>query len=77
MKIGFLDTYTWDYNIETPYREPLGGTQSAICYLAEALAALGNEVFLLNNTSEPGMWRGVDCRLRVADRFFGCSQYSW
>ncbi|TAG50856.1 MAG: hypothetical protein EAZ28_32025, partial [Oscillatoriales cyanobacterium] len=67
MKIGFLDTYTWDYNIETPYREPLGGTQSAICYLAEALAALGNEVFLLNNTSEPGMWRGVDCRLRVAD----------
>ncbi|MEG4007423.1 hypothetical protein QUA41_16185 [Microcoleus sp. Pol11C1] len=52
MKIGFLDTYTWDYNIETPYREPLGGTQSAICYLAEALAAQGNEVFLLNNTSE-------------------------
>ncbi|WP_293125189.1 glycosyltransferase family 4 protein [Microcoleus sp. bin38.metabat.b11b12b14.051] len=67
MKIGFLDTYTWDYNIETPYREPLGGTQSAICYLAEALVAQGNEVFLLNNTSEPGMWRGVDCRLRVGD----------
>ncbi|WP_293339151.1 tetratricopeptide repeat protein [Microcoleus sp. CAWBG58] len=67
MKIGFLDTYTWDYNIETPYREPLGGTQSAICYLAEALAALGNEVFLLNNTSESGMSRGVDCRQRVAD----------
>jgi protein O-GlcNAc transferase len=68
MKIGFLDTYTWDYKVETPYREPLGGTQSAICYLAEALAALGNEVFLLNNTSEPGMSRGVDCRLRVGDR---------
>ncbi|MCY7381731.1 MAG: tetratricopeptide repeat protein [Microcoleus sp. CAN_BIN18] len=68
MKIGFLDTYTWDYNIETPYREPLGGTQSAICYLAEALAAEGNEVFLLNNTSEPGMSRGVDCRRRVVDK---------
>ncbi|EGK87561.1 tetratricopeptide repeat protein [Microcoleus vaginatus] len=68
MKIGFLDTYTWDYNIETPYREPLGGTQSAICYLAEALAAQGNEVFLLNNTSEPGMSRGVDCRRRVGDK---------
>jgi protein O-GlcNAc transferase len=68
MKIGFLDTYTWDYNIETPYREPLGGTQSAICYLAEALAAQGNEVFLLNNTSESGISRGVDCRRRVGDK---------
>ncbi len=68
MKIGFLDTYTWDYNIETPYREPLGGTQSAICYLAEALAAQGNEVFLLNNTSQSGMSRGVDCRRRVVDK---------
>ncbi|MFS8116868.1 MAG: tetratricopeptide repeat protein [Microcoleus sp.] len=68
MKIGFLDTYTWDYNIETPYREPLGGTQSALCYLAEALAAQGNEVFLLNNTSESGMSRGVDCRRRVVDK---------
>ncbi len=68
MKIGFLDTYTWDYNIETPYREPLGGTQSAICYLAEALAAQGNEVFLLNNTSDSGMSRGVDCRRRVVDK---------
>ncbi len=68
MKIGFLDTYTWDYKIETPYREPLGGTQSAICYLAEALAAQGNEVFLFNNTSESEMSRGVDCRRRVADK---------
>lgn len=67
MKIAFLDTYTWDYTVETPYREPLGGTQSAICYLAEALAALGNEVFLLNNTSVSGMFRGVDCRRRAAD----------
>ncbi|MCU0547382.1 MAG: tetratricopeptide repeat protein [Oscillatoriaceae cyanobacterium Prado104] len=67
MKIAFLDTYTWDYTIETPYRQPLGGTQSAICYLAEALAALGNEVFLLNNTSVSGMSRGVNCKRRTAD----------
>ncbi|NJK74619.1 MAG: glycosyltransferase family 4 protein [Microcoleus sp. SU_5_6] len=67
MKIAFLDTYTWDYTVETPYRQALGGTQSAICYLAEALAALGNEVFLLNNTSVSGMFRGVDCRRRKAD----------
>ncbi|MEG4498376.1 hypothetical protein QUB05_15110 [Microcoleus sp. F10-C6] len=68
MKIGFLDTYTWDYNIETRCREPLGGTQQAICYLAEALAAQGNEVFLLNNTSESGISRGLDCRRRVGDK---------
>ncbi|MEG4422256.1 hypothetical protein QUA70_27275 [Microcoleus sp. LAD1_D5] len=43
MKIGFLDTYTGDYKIETPYCKPLRGTQSAICYLAEALAAQGNQ----------------------------------
>ena len=67
MKIGFLDTYTWDYNIDTPYREPLGGTQSAVCYLAEALAAAGNQVFLLNNTSVSGMSRGVDCRMRAGN----------
>ncbi|NJK76335.1 MAG: tetratricopeptide repeat protein [Microcoleus sp. SU_5_6] len=67
MKIGFLDTYTWDYKVETPYHAPLGGTQSAICYLAEALAAAGNEVFLLNNTSVSGISRGVDCRRREAN----------
>ncbi|MEG4458593.1 hypothetical protein, partial [Microcoleus sp. N9_A1] len=42
--------------------------QSAICYLAEALAAQGKEVFLLNNTSESGMSPGVDCRRRVGDK---------
>ncbi|MGE5656064.1 MAG: tetratricopeptide repeat protein [Actinomycetota bacterium] len=61
MKIAFLDTYTWDYQVETPYHEPLGGTQSAICYLAESLAQQGHEVFLLNGTTQEGKSRGVLC----------------
>ena len=48
MKIGFFDTIGWDYDIETPYRQPLGGSQSALCYLAVALAATGHEVWLYN-----------------------------
>lgn len=61
MKIGFFDTIAWDYDTETPYRQPLGGSQSALCYLAVALAAMGHEVYLCNYTSKPGVYRGVNC----------------
>ena len=61
MKICFFDAIGWDYEIETPYRQPLGGSQSALCYLAVALAAIGHEVWLYNNTSKPGVYRGVHC----------------
>ncbi|HCV32222.1 MAG TPA: TIGR03032 family protein [Microcoleaceae bacterium UBA9251] len=61
MKIGFFDAIAWDYDTETPYRQPLGGSQSALCYLAVALAAMGHEVYLCNHTSKPGVYRGVNC----------------
>ncbi|NER35629.1 MAG: DUF563 domain-containing protein [Oscillatoria sp. SIO1A7] len=61
MKIAFIDFSNWDYKVESPYQIPLGGSQSAMCYLAEALAGLGHEVFLFNNTSAPGLSRGVQC----------------
>ena len=61
MKIAFGDLFDCDYTIETPYQTPLGGSQSALCYLAEELARQGHEVFLANQTSQPGMWRGVKC----------------
>ena len=61
MKICFFDAIGWDYEIGTPYRQPLGGSQSALCYLAVALAAMGHEVWLYNNTSKPGVYRGVHC----------------
>ena len=61
MKIAFGDLFDSDYNIETAYQTPLGGSQSAICYLAEELARQGHEVFLINQASKGGMSRGVNC----------------
>ena len=60
-RIAFLDRMPWDYRVDTPYRHPLGGSQSALCYLAEALAALGHEVRTVTQTLSPGRVLGVDC----------------
>src|SRR3989344_9178644 len=58
MKIGFVNFTPLVYSIETPYKEPLGGSESSLCYLAEALAKRGhsltifgrlNKVFSLRN----------------------------
>ena len=48
MKIAIID-HSWEYNIDTPYNEPLGGTQSAICYFLEELAKKNHNVYLFNN----------------------------
>lgn len=61
MKIAFVDLIEWDYNVETPYQRPLGGSQSALCYLSAQLAADGHEVALVNGVSKPGTFRGVAC----------------
>lgn len=61
MKIVFLDMSEIDYSVETPYFQPLGGSQSMICYLAENLAKLGHEIYLINNISQGGVYRGVAC----------------
>ncbi len=61
MRIAFVDVANWEYTIETAYRAPLGGSQSAMCYLAEQLAALGHEVYLLNRHREISVSRGVFC----------------
>ncbi|HEY9601658.1 MAG TPA: glycosyltransferase family 4 protein [Allocoleopsis sp.] len=61
MRIAFTDLTSWDYKVESAYKMALGGSESAFCYLAEALAKQGHEVFFLNNTSVPGMSRGVIC----------------
>jgi glycosyltransferase involved in cell wall biosynthesis len=59
VRIAFLDTQKLDYTTDTPYRQPLGGSQSALCYLAAELAQLGHEVAVLNATTTPGKHRGV------------------
>jgi glycosyltransferase involved in cell wall biosynthesis len=59
MRIAFTDPIPWDYNVESAYQMPLGGSQSALCYLAEALAKQGHDVFLLNNSSKAGIFSCV------------------
>ena len=49
MKIVFFDPVNWDYSPITPFQRPLGGTQSAVCYLSTALAKLGHQVYVINN----------------------------
>jgi glycosyltransferase involved in cell wall biosynthesis len=61
MNLVFVDLIKWDYNIATPYERPLGGSQSALCYLAVELARQGHRVTLLSGTSQPGQHLGVDC----------------
>ncbi len=61
MKIAFADFIAWDYKIDSAYQMALGGSESALCYLAEALAQQGHEVFLVNHTSAPGISRNVMC----------------
>lgn len=62
MKLGFLDTTFGDYTPRTVQSAPLGGMQSAACYLALALARAGVDVTLVNGTSMPGAMDGVMCR---------------
>jgi glycosyltransferase involved in cell wall biosynthesis len=61
MKLAFLDTTFGDYTPDTVRTAPLGGTQSAVCYLAPALARLGLDVTLVNGTTTPGRVEGVSC----------------
>ncbi len=51
LRIVFISTSEIPFDVATPERRPLGGTESAICYLARALAKRGHEVLL----SRPGM----------------------
>ena len=66
MKLAFFDPIDWDYTPFSPLERPMGGSQSAICYLTPELAALGHEVALINNISRPGTYAGVQCPGREA-----------
>ena len=59
--IAFIDPARGDYTPDTPRLQPLGGSQSALCYLTEKLAAAGLPVTLVNGTRTPGSVRGVRC----------------
>ena len=59
MKIAFVNYTPLIYTVETPYSAPLGGSESAMCYLAEALAKRGHEIFLYTRINEAQNIRGV------------------
>jgi len=58
MHIVFIDRVPWPYRIDAPLTRPIGGTQSAVCYLMMALAACGVRVSFINN-AEPHTHAGV------------------
>lgn len=51
MKIIFIDFTNIRYETDTPLNEPLGGTQSSVCYLTKYLA-MNNDVYLFNNNDK-------------------------
>ncbi len=61
MRIAFVDLHSWDFHVGTVDSTPLGGAHSAACYLARALACRKHEVFLVSQTSAPGIYHGVRC----------------
>lgn len=53
MKLAFVDFHPAAYSCDTPYAEPLGGTQSAVAYLTAALAKRGHDVTVVNAVPAP------------------------
>lgn len=58
MKILFLNLSHLKFTVETPLRAPLGGTESAIAYLATALGMRGHDVSLMS-LNDGGTINGV------------------
>lgn len=59
MKILFICLSSLKFNVHTPYSEPLGGTESAMSYLAVALVKEGHDVTLMRNDPEESVIDGV------------------
>ncbi len=61
MHVVVFDGIGWDYDVATPVERPLGGSQSALCYLAAEFARRGHRVTLLNGVGQPREVQGVRC----------------
>src|SRR5678815_600294 len=61
LALCFIDFARWDYNVDGPTLKPLGGSQSALCYLSVELAKAGHSVTVMSGTSRPGTVLGVEC----------------
>jgi glycosyltransferase involved in cell wall biosynthesis/Flp pilus assembly protein TadD len=60
LTIFFYQPHSIAFDGRTPRTRGLGGTESAIVYLAEGLARLGHRVVVLNTCDEPGPVNGVE-----------------
>jgi glycosyltransferase involved in cell wall biosynthesis/tetratricopeptide (TPR) repeat protein len=56
----FYQPHSIPFDGRTPRTRGLGGTESAIVYLAEALAARGHRIVVFNTCEEPGIHHGVE-----------------
>jgi glycosyltransferase involved in cell wall biosynthesis len=61
MRLAFISKRTPGFTTRTPLRQPLGGTQSALCYLCAELAQRGHEVSLFTTISTAVEEDGVRC----------------
>ncbi len=68
MRLAFLDTSRLSYDAMTPYEQPMGGTQSALCYLTAELAKLGHQVVVFNGVEHPVLL--ADDRIRLGSITF-------
>ena len=59
LSIAFIHPGQLAYTPDTPYHAPLGGTESAVAYLAAALAANGHQVMLAGPGGTGAHVRGV------------------
>ena len=59
LKIAFLDTIGLKYTGDTLQRRGLGGSESAVIYLAKELAQLGFDTYVFNNCEKEGVYNNV------------------
>jgi glycosyltransferase involved in cell wall biosynthesis len=62
MRIALLDPARLQFTADTPYQRPLGGSHSALCYLAVELTRLGHAITIFNGMPDPGESCGVQVR---------------
>lgn len=61
MRVALVDFFSRAYSVESAYQEAMGGAQASVCFLAEALARQGHQVFLINHGTDLKIERGVTC----------------
>ena len=62
MRIAFLDASHLKFCAATPFERPLGGSQSALCYLSAELARLGHAVTIFNGCRAASDSDGIQIR---------------